>query len=354
MLLPEYIKKANKTDKFISDKNHLEYLISGLFGEAGGILAELKKLERDKETYSDFKERLLEEIGDFLWYFVRISSTVYPEILKLCSLKNKFRKIKSTGSIYIFLNFAQAVGNVISSMRSGHRTRIKDDLIELFSILSQIASISNISLENAAIKNIRKIQSRWPEKRKYHDLFDNNYPSEEKFPRKIIFDFKQIHSKKNRIVILKSNGLNIGDRLTDNIGVPDGYRFHDVFHFSYMVHLGWSPVSRSLLKCKRKSNPIVDEAEDGARASIIEEAISATVFSNAKKNNYYEGVTTLEYGLLKSIRTMVHGYEVSKVNLWQWEVAILDGFKVFRLLKQNGGGSASLDLQNRKFEYIQT
>ena len=64
---------------------------------------------------------------------------------------------------------------------------------------------------------------------------------------------------------LRCNGLNFGDRLTDNIVDPDGYRYHDIFHFAYAVHLGWSPVIRSLLRAKRKSVPATDENEDGGR-----------------------------------------------------------------------------------------
>ena len=69
-------------------------------------------------------------------------------------------------------------------------------------------------------------------------------------------------------MILRCNGVNFGDRLTDNIEDPDWYRYHDIFHFAYMVHLAWSPVIRALLHCKRKSQPKIDEAQDGARAII--------------------------------------------------------------------------------------
>ena len=37
---------------------------------------------------------------------------------------------------------------------------------------------------------------------------------------------------------------------------------------------GWSPVLRSLLKLKRKTDPELDENQDGARATIIEEGIA--------------------------------------------------------------------------------
>ena len=75
----------------------------------------------------------------------------------------------------------------------------------------------------------------------------------------------------------------MGDRLTDNILEPDDYRFHDVFHYAYTAVLGWSPVMRALFKLKRKSQPKIDEAEDGARALLIEEGIATWIFGQAKK-----------------------------------------------------------------------
>ncbi len=77
--------------------------------------------------------------------------------------------------------------------------------------------------------------------------------------------------------------------MDDNAHEADGYRFHDVFHLAFMATFGWSPVIRALLKRKRKSNPAIDNVEDGARAIIIEEAISAMVYEHAKDHNFYEG-----------------------------------------------------------------
>jgi hypothetical protein len=48
-------------------------------------------------------------------------------------------------------------------------------------------------------------------------------------------------------------GKPLGDDLTDNAYVDDGYRFHDVIHLALIAHLGWSPVVRGLMRRKRKS-----------------------------------------------------------------------------------------------------
>ena len=85
------------------------------------------------------------------------------------------------------------------------------------------------------------------------------------------------------------DGINIGDRLTDNAVTPDDYRFHDVFHFAYVAVLSWSPVLRSLLRLKRKSDPEIDEAQDGARAMLIEEGITTWIFGVAGELNFFDG-----------------------------------------------------------------
>ena len=124
-----------------------------------------------------------------------------------------------------------------------------------------------------------------------------------------------------------------------------------MFHFAHAVYLGWSPVLRALLKSKRKSDPRFDENQDGARAQIIEEGVSAIIFSRAKETHFYEGIDHVDYDLLKTISDFVRGFEVEAVPLWQWEEAILNGYRVFRNLQSNRSGIVSLDLINRELSY---
>ena len=48
---------------------------------------------------------------------------------------------------------------------------------------------------------------------------------------------------------------------------------------------------------------------------------------------------------------MVSGFEVANLPLWQWERAILEGFRVFRLLLENKGGTVIADLRRRSLTY---
>lgn len=144
----------------------------------------------------------------------------------------------------------------------------------------------------------------------------------------------------------------MGDHLTDNSRFPDGYRFHDVFHFAYAVVLGWSPVARRLFKRKRKSNKTTDEVEDGGRASVIDEGIAALVFSHAEEHDFYAQIVELDDEPLRNIKSMTRGLEVNICTKRDWERAILLGYEVWRQVKDNNGGIivGNLDTQELKYK----
>jgi hypothetical protein len=152
-------------------------------------------------------------------------------------------------------------------------------------------------------------------------------------------------------VVQQLNGVNVGSRLTDNRLEPDDYRFHDVFHLAFAAILGWSPTLRALLKLKRKSRPEIDENEDGARAAITEEGISTWIFNHGSRHADFRNVATLDYGLLKAVHELVRGYEVEARPLWQWERAILEGFRIFRELRHHRGGAVTIDLERRTIKF---
>jgi hypothetical protein len=211
-----------------------------------------------------------------------------------------------------------------------------------------VAGLFDLKFIDVVKANLAKFESRWPQSgAQYLEPFDSQRPSIEQFPRKFEMQFiEREYDDGKPYVIQRLNDVNIGDRLTDNRTEPDGYRFHDVFHLAYIAHLGWSPVIRGLLKLKRKGDKDLDENQDGARAMIIEEGIATWIFNHAHRRDYYENtaVGKLEYGLLKQVSDMVDGYEVAACPLWQWEKAILEGFKVFRQLRDAGSGIVKVDM----------
>ena len=349
--LTEYCKAAEQTDQLIGKPNHALLLAAGLFGEAGSVLAELKKERRETDAYPAYRNRLIEEIGDGLWYLARLSAVLDPTVMQGLDKRAQAMSQQSGDSLTEAVTLGVAAGQLLGALEDDDEIDAIERLRPTWDALFRVIEGSGIEPREAAQMNLRKTQSRWPERRVYSAFFDENFPEEEQLPRELAIEFRQVRRGDTATAILRCNGLNFGDRLTDNIGQPDFYRFHDVFHFAYVVHLGWSPVIRGLLRCKRKSNPLVDENEDGARARIIEEAVSAIVFSRAKEMNYYDGIDHVDYDLLKAIQEFVQGFEVADVPLWQWETAILEGYRVFRSLQEHGRGHVTLDMNQRELLY---
>src|SRR5437870_13717364 len=79
--LETYSKEIESTDTFRNRRDHLLLLAGGLIGETGSIVAEIKKIEREQSAYPDYCERVSEELGDFLWYYVRLVSIVDARLL---------------------------------------------------------------------------------------------------------------------------------------------------------------------------------------------------------------------------------------------------------------------------------
>ena len=350
--LTDYCNDARQTDRLAGRSDHVDLLATGLFGETGSVLAELKKAERETAAYPSYRNRLVEEIGDLLWYFARLVAVLAPsEVEKLEALAERALRPGDADAISEALALGVATGALLATLQQKTDNVAASQLGTIWLALLRVACAVHVDLSDAARRNLEKTESRWPPVREFVPLFDDDFEEEEQFPRALDVEFRQIDRGGKPVVLLRCNGLNLGDRLTDNIDEPDFYRFHDIFHLAHAVYLGWSPILRVLLNCKRKSDPRVDENEDGARARIIEEAVSATVFSRAKETRFYDGIDHVDYDLLKTISEFVRGFEVEAVPLWQWEEAILNGYRVFRALRDNGGGTVTVDLVKRDLCY---
>lgn len=351
--LAEFAAAAERTDRFVGNPDHLALLAAGVIGEAGSVVAELKKERRELDAYPAYRHRMLEEVGDFLWYFVRLVCVAVPGLLEeLQASEPPTGRLSNGQRLPVFLQFGAAVGDVLRAVEvasgADHMGRC---LRRVWGLLREVSCESAITLHEAAENNIQKTASRWPQERRYRELFDDGFPEEEQLPRVLQIEFRELSRGAQKVTILRCNGINFGDRLTDNIEEPDWYRYHDIFHVAHAVHLGWSPVIRALFRCKRKSKPGIDEAQDGARAAIIEEAVAAIVFNRAKQLKFFEGIEQIDLDLLKTVKGFVDGFEVADVPLWQWEAAILDGYRLFRLLRDGPGGRVTLELAQRRLTY---
>lgn len=251
------------------------------------------------------------------------------------------------------LGLAGEVGTLLSEYKkflrdgpshSRFHNEVAEDLGDLLWYVANVATKFGLDLSSVAEANLQKTQNRWPSDARRYQLLDEELPSTEQIPRRFHITFAEKPEGTKIRVVISKDGVVIGDPLTDNAHEDDGYRFHDVFHFSYAAVLGWSPISRSLLKVKRKSQPKLDEIEDGARAKIIEELISQLVYTYSREHNYLEGVTSIDYDLLQKIHALVSDREVKVRSLADWERAILTGYDAWRQIRKARGGTIEVDL----------
>ncbi|WP_326339261.1 MULTISPECIES: nucleoside triphosphate pyrophosphohydrolase family protein [Achromobacter] len=229
------------------------------------------------------------------------------------------------------------------------RTELREEFGDVLWYLTSLASLYEISLEEIAKANSEKAESLYLVGSVH--IFDDGFPMDEKLPRRFVVNFYEKPLERSLHVKVSVNDVVIGDALTDNAHEDDGYRYHDVFHLAYAAVLGWSPVCRALLKRKRKSNSKIDEVEDGARAAVIEEAISILIFNQAGERGWYSDSSSIDIGLLKTIRRMVTGLEVRACTAKQWQQAICQGYAAFKELKKNGGGDVTVDLDRQRLTY---
>jgi NTP pyrophosphatase (non-canonical NTP hydrolase) len=265
----------------------------GMAGEVGELLSEYKKFLRDGDSHKLFKERVAEELGDLLWY------------------------------------------------------------------VANVATKFGLRLTDIAEKNVEKCRDRWgdladqPSAIGARHHLDERYLPQEQLPRRFVFQIEKgaVGGRVGvRVFIDGEEVMTDLSELTDNAYEDDGYRFHDVFHLAYVAVLGWSPIIRSGLKRKRKSNHKTDEVEDGGRAKAIEEGVSAHVFCYAAEHNFLDGAEGVSYDLLRLVKKMTAHLEVSCRSAREWEHAIKKGFEVWRALRARGGGAVLVDMDRGSIE----
>jgi NTP pyrophosphatase (non-canonical NTP hydrolase) len=380
LTLAQYQSLAERTDRAPEQsRRSLDFSLLGLVGEVGSLLSALKKKQRDADSYIGYAPSVVEELGDVLWYasLATRADIALPELARDALRNRSTQDDKPSGVAVTFdalqpnlvnngpkppeafertlMRLAGEVGLLMADVAAG---RVADDRGALFARMSAVfaslvaaANDAGVSLGHAAHRNLCKTFDRWPPERTYPSLFDDAFDRDEQIPRRIEVQILERTVAGATYVFQRCNGINIGDRLTDNKIERDDYRFHDVFHLAYAAVLGWSPVIRGLLKVKRKSKPEVDEAEDGARAALIEEGIATWVFNHAARLNFFENLTSLDYGLLKAVHELVAGYEAERCPLWLWEEAILQGYAAFRELRKYRRGLVVADLLKRTITF---
>lgn len=309
-----YQELSSQTDQEISygtDPLSLTVPMLGLAGEAGNLLVEMKKRFRGDSEIADWTKFVEEEIGDLLWYVAAS---------------------------------ARHVGLRLSEILQDDVTRIVRSTTRLDEILDE-------------------------------GSFDAAFPDTERLPRRLQVHFQdRVYEGKPTVGLTlldaypnpfpngpvprgpdKFQGFKVGDPLgdevNDNSRRADAYRYHDAIHLGFLAIIGWSPNLRNLLQVKRKSDPLVDDAEDGARAIFAEEGLAAILAKQASASQNFETPGLVPEELLELIEAVVDDLEVGGSPFILWREAISQGFTVMRKLRDNGGGYVLADLDKRSLQY---
>lgn len=286
----------------------------GLAGEAGSLLVALKKQYRERARRSDWVPFVAVELGDMLWYIATVAT-------------------------HAGLN----VGDIAAQdLRRAEAARV--DL--------------GHSLDKASLP-----------------VLDLAYPEFERFPRRLLLRFQEgsrdgTPEVTMSLIAAEPNpfpdgpvdrgdgkfqgfaiGAPLGDKVTDNSKVADAYRYHDAVHLGFLAVMGWSPNLRQLLHLKRKSNPAVDENEDGARAIFAEEGLAALLAKRADDSQRYAHPRLVPEELVEIMTTVLEDLEVSKMPPSLWRMAISQGFTAMRRLEEGQGGYLIADLDERSLTY---
>ena len=363
--LRDYLNIVKKTDQL--PENDLSVVLHGLFGEVGEIMTVAKKKKREPEYFTGFNSAVIEEFGDAFWYLCCLAARLDIDIEKIFLDLAKETDMESNVSfdgensvitisyqpelIEKFDDIIVCLGKITGEFLSSEYVldAPREKVFAFLRSYFDTVALLNLDFDQVLSANVEKVSSRFlrPDN-SYLPTFDEEFPEFERLPTK--FEIEYIRRTRNQQA-MRWNGVFIGDPLTDSISEDDGYRFHDVFHFSYAAILHWSPTFRALIKHKRKSKPEIDEAQDGGRAIVVEEGLVAWIFTIAKENNFFKSREKLTFDMLKNVGQIVKGYEAEEFPLILWEEAILKGYEVFRQVMDNQGGVVVGDRDARTIEY---
>jgi NTP pyrophosphatase (non-canonical NTP hydrolase) len=286
----------------------------GLAGEIGSLLVEIKKKYRGDEIQHDWQDFVAGEIGDLLWYLAAVATHMGLDLEEIAQ----------------------------GDLKRARQSKASVDLIE-----------SGIDLP----------------------ILDSDYPLTERFPRKIVLRFQESRLSGGPLVTMTlidaapnpfpdgpvevasgkaqgfAVGAQIGDRVTNNSKVDDAYRYHDAVHLGFMAVMGWSPNLRGLFRLKRKSDPAVDENEDGARAIFAEEGLAALLAKRASDSQWFANPRLVSEEIVEMMVVVLEDLEVHQMPPWLWRQSISQGFGVMRKLVDGRGGYVLADLDARHLTY---
>ena len=201
--LTAYAKTAKWSDIFVGRPDHARLIAAGLFGEAGSVLAEVKKRQREEDVYPGYLDSLGEELGDSLWYFVRLADLLDRPLLE--SIARERARASRRPALNSALDLGAAAGRIISALGLDERSALREALLAAWTALERVARAAGTTLEQAADENLRKTRNRWPRERArrgwprpadYYPLFDSGVPPEDRLPRDLEIEFHRTQARR--------------------------------------------------------------------------------------------------------------------------------------------------------------
>jgi NTP pyrophosphatase (non-canonical NTP hydrolase) len=420
----EYVAFVGRTDLSDGWARRFDVALYGLVGEIGSVAAAVKKrlLVEGRSDWNIPNDEIIEELGDSLWYCFALAAAEGIETSFLASdikaliielggdtprsarlhevLGDRARQfLQLAPELVFFLNDGTATLEDYRRVAFLTLRTTKDEAVEVcLAVLQQLAaelfrqklpelerelnralpdrplalvlgetawhlaalaSLYGLNLDQVARRNETKLLRRFG-RGDPTPLLDELSPKIEQLPRHFKVEIVSVGPGRSRMYL---DGSRLGDDLTDNAYLEDGYRFHDVMHLAFAAKLGWSPVLRKLLGRKRRGDARIDEVEDGARAGIVEEAVINAIHAEGVRlaalmarrgvagPRLFPNRADMSFAFLKRVEALVAGLEVQHHRYWEWEDAILEGFRIFEQLRASGRGTIALDLNTRSISF---
>jgi NTP pyrophosphatase (non-canonical NTP hydrolase) len=165
LTLLEYQQLANLTDRSApSRRTNFDFPLLGLFGEVGSLLAEVKKKQRDTDSYAGYEPAVLEELGDTLWYLANLATraglslpelTTYSETPVARPVETADRAFQALQPVFAapgprppdafeaeLLRLAGRVGTLVIEV-SGHTAPDRNLIAPLASVLHALIALAN-------------------------------------------------------------------------------------------------------------------------------------------------------------------------------------------------------------------
>ena len=153
--LLEFIGTSGKTDKLIDRPNHLMAIATGLVGESAGVLVEYKKRIREGNAYPITDEGLEEELGDALWYFVRLVDILEFAPESVCEEAPKHSVPLHADRLHEAVALNAASARVLEAISAGGlQENRRELLISVWRCINATTSTSGLSLESIAQQNV--------------------------------------------------------------------------------------------------------------------------------------------------------------------------------------------------------